>query len=253
MSPATPRLRMFAGPNGSGKSSIKESIPSNILGYYVNPDEIEKVIRRLGYFDLRVFDIDSSAEEILPYFCTSEFLINAGLLPQAQQLTFIDNQLRFNGVPVNSYFASVLSDFVRNKLLDEKKSFTFETVMSSSDKVVFLKKAQERGFRTYLYFVATEDPLINVSRVNYRVNNGGHPVPQDKIISRYHRSLALLFDATRYADRSYIFDNSSNARVYIAEVTNGDVVEMKTELMPNWFKTALWDKFAPDDDLSRSS
>jgi predicted ABC-type ATPase len=122
--------------------------------------------------------------------------------------------------------------------------------MSSSDKVAFLKKAQERGFRTYLYFVATEDPLINVSRVSYRVKNGGHPVPQDKIISRYHRSLALLFDATRYANRSYIFDNSSTARVYIAEVTDGEVLEMKTELMPFWFKTALWDKFAPEENAS---
>ncbi len=169
---------------------------------------------------------------------------------QAQQLTFSDNHLRFNNIQVNSYFASVLSDFVRNKLLDEKISFTFETVMSSSDKVAFLKKAQERGFRTYLYFVATEDPLINVSRVSYRVKNGGHPVPQDKIISRYHRSLALLFDATRYANRSYIFDNSSTARVYIAEVTDGEVLEMKTELMPFWFKTALWDKFAPEENAS---
>lgn len=246
MSQATPRLRMFAGPNGSGKSSIKEGIPSNILGYYVNPDEIEKVIHKQGYFDLRVFKLESSAEEILPYFCTSDFLIKAGLLPQAQQLTFIDNQLRFNSVRVNSYFASVLSDFVRNKLLDEKISFTFETVMSSSDKVAFLKKAQERGFRTYLYFVATEDPQINVSRVSYRVKNGGHPVPQDKIISRYHRSLALLFDATRYANRSYIFDNSSTAQVYIAEVTDGDVLEMKTASMPSWFKAALWDKFADE-------
>lgn len=250
MSFATPRLRMFAGPNGSGKSSIKEGIPSNILGYYVNPDEIEKVIHKQGYFDLRVFKLESSAEEILTYFCTSDFLIKAGLLPQAQQLTFIDNQLRFNRVRVNSYFASVLSDFVRNKLLDEKISFTFETVMSSNDKVAFLKKAQERGFRTYLYFVATEDPLINVSRVSYRVKNGGHPVPQDKIISRYHRSLALLFDATRYANRSYIFDNSSTARVYIAEVTDGEVVEMKTELMPFWFKTALWDKFASEENAT---
>jgi predicted ABC-type ATPase len=34
--------------------------------------------------------------------------------------------------------------------------------MSSPDKVAFLQKAQQVGYRTYLYFVATEDADINV-------------------------------------------------------------------------------------------
>ena len=40
MSVAIPRLRMFAGPNGSGKSTIKEVIEPQLLGVYINPDEI---------------------------------------------------------------------------------------------------------------------------------------------------------------------------------------------------------------------
>jgi predicted ABC-type ATPase len=42
-----PRLRIFAGPNGSGKSTIKELIPSDWLGIYINADEIEKTIREI--------------------------------------------------------------------------------------------------------------------------------------------------------------------------------------------------------------
>ena len=42
MNTATPRLRMFAGPNGSGKSTFKSVIGSELLGIYINPDEIEK-------------------------------------------------------------------------------------------------------------------------------------------------------------------------------------------------------------------
>ena len=38
-----PRLRVFAGPNGSGKSTIKDVINTNLLGVYINPDEIEMV------------------------------------------------------------------------------------------------------------------------------------------------------------------------------------------------------------------
>ena len=34
------RLRMFAGPNGSGKSTMKAELPPELLGVYVNPDEL---------------------------------------------------------------------------------------------------------------------------------------------------------------------------------------------------------------------
>jgi predicted ABC-type ATPase len=114
--------------------------------------------------------------------------------------------------------------------------------MSSADKVLFLQKAQQRGFRTYLYFVATEDPIINISRVRNRVRLGGHPVPDDKVISRYARSLGLLLDAIQYTDRAYIFDNSGPSKIWLAEVTDGKTLTLKSDRMPAWFKTAVWDK-----------
>jgi predicted ABC-type ATPase len=49
MSFETPRLRMFAGPNGSGKSTIKDVINKELLGIYINPDDIEKNIKENGY------------------------------------------------------------------------------------------------------------------------------------------------------------------------------------------------------------
>ncbi len=42
MNGQVPRLRMFAGPNGSGKSSIQSVIGRELLGVYINPDDIEK-------------------------------------------------------------------------------------------------------------------------------------------------------------------------------------------------------------------
>jgi predicted ABC-type ATPase len=128
--------------------------------------------------------------------------------------------------------------------LETRTSFTFETVMSSADKVAFLAKARAQGFRVYLYYVATEDPLINISRVRHRVKMGGHPVPEDKIVSRYARSLALLMDAVQLTDRAYIFDNTSHECIWLAEVTDGRLLEMKTAQMPQWFKRGLWDKFS---------
>lgn len=249
MSAPIPRLRMFAGPNGSGKSTIKEMLLPEWLGIYVNADEIEKNIRKDGLLDLSGFEVVASDAELRAFLQSSTLLAKAELVEQAHQLQLIDGKIQFGAIAVNSYFASVLADFIRHKLLEAGTSFTFETVMSSPDKVEFLRKAQQAGFRTYLYYVATEDPEINIDRVRHRVAMGGHPVPEDKIISRYARSLDLLFDAVTYTDRAYIFDNSSHEHVWIAEVTGGEEVEMKTDQMPVWFKNALWDKFDADEPV----
>jgi predicted ABC-type ATPase len=243
MSSAIPRLRMFAGPNGSGKSTIKGVIEPELLGVYINPDEIEKEIANFGFLDLSWYGVETTADEVLPFFKQSSFLEKACLSDEAAELRFNDGKLSFFAVSVNSYFASVAADFIRQKLLDNGVSFTFETVMSHPSKVAIPDKAQQRGFRTYLYYVATEDPEINISRVENRVEAGGHPAPREKIVERYHRSLELLADAVQYTDRAYIFDNSFHEKVWVAEITGGNELEIKTDTMPHWFKIALWDKF----------
>ncbi len=242
-----PRLRMFAGPNGSGKSTIKDVLPQKLVGVYLNPDEIQKDIAKRGFLDVGDYDVNTSAEEILPFFRNSTLLRNAEMDEDAEYLRFTDGKLSFHQVLVNAYFASVAADFLRQKLLERRVSFSFETVMSSPDKVALLKKAQSLGYRTYLYYIATEDPAINVARVKARVNLGGHDVPEDKIVSRYARSLDLLVEAVKHTNRAYLFDNSRQAtdRLWVAEITDGRDLELKSDPMPRWFQKAVWEKISP--------
>ncbi len=236
-----PRLRMFAGPNGSGKSTFKTMIRQELLGVYINPDEIEKEINKFGFLDLDTYHVTTTESEILNFFNESGLLEKVDCLEEASFLRFNDQKLSFYDVKPNVYFASVAADFIRQQLIKCSKSFTFETVMSFPDKVEILSKAQSRGYRTYLYYVATENPEINISRVRYRVSRGGHSVPEDKIVSRYKRSLDLLKAAVKFTHRAYIFDNSTHEHVWLAEITNGQIVEMKTEQVPVWFKKTFQD------------
>lgn len=137
---------MFAGPNGSGKSTIKGVIEPELLGVYINPDDMEKDIRNSGFLDLTTFEVETSSHEILNYIKESSLLFQKGLTEDAARLSFADSKLLFNDVAVNSYFASVAADFIRQKLLDAKVTFTFETVMSNRNKIELLKKAQGLGF-----------------------------------------------------------------------------------------------------------
>ena len=117
MTAPAPRLRMFAGPNGSGKSTIKDILPPQWLGVYVNADEMEKFIRAHGYLNLSDFEVDASTQELQAFLQSSTLLATSGLLPQAQHLRLTDGKVGFGAVAVNSYWASVLADFIRHKLL----------------------------------------------------------------------------------------------------------------------------------------
>jgi predicted ABC-type ATPase len=90
----------------------------------------------------------------------------------------------------------------------QKRSFSFETVMSHPSKIDILKRAKAARFFVQLYFVGIDDPRTNIDRVALRVAQGGHDVPQDRIIARWHRTMVLLADAVSTADQAFVFDNS---------------------------------------------
>ncbi len=237
---------MFAGPNGSGKSTLKSYLPPGLLGVYVNPDEIERDIRQNGHLDFSAYGVGAIEEETLSFFGASRFLQGAGYREASKPLAFANGRLSFGGVEVDSYLASVAADFLRQKMLANGISFTFETVMSHRSKIDILARAQAAGYRTYLYYVATNDPAINISRVRNRVALGGHGVPEDKITPRYYRSLDLLTDAIGCTNRAYIFDNSGDSnegkQTWLAEITDGARLELKTNEIPAWFQRSVLDK-----------
>jgi predicted ABC-type ATPase len=240
---------MFAGPNGSGKSTLKACLPAELLGVYLNADEIEQEVRKTNHLHLASYGVTAVSADVLAFFAGSSFLESVGFGESARALTYADGRLDFSRAPVNSYLASVAVDFLRTCLIRTRTSFTFETVMSHPDKVQFFARARQAGFRTSVYYVATDDPVINISRVRNRVAQGGHAVPKDRIISRYHRSLDLLMDAIRHSHRAYLFDNSGDSsdpqQTWVAEIIDGTALELKSDRIPSWFRRGVLDKSGP--------
>lgn len=238
-----PRLRIFAGPNGSGKSTIKSVISPKLLGYYLNPDEIEKEINEHDCLDIRDYNIHTNQEEIIHFFESHPLLEKTVLGDFIYDIKYIEKGfIDFSNLGFDSYMSAILTDFLRQKYLITHQSFTFETVMSSADKVEILKNAQQLGYKTYLYYVATEDPDINLLRISHRVRTGGHNVPSEKAVSRYYRSLGLLSEAIKYTNRAFIFDNSGESKTWIAEIMNGTDVELKVDEVPTWFQQYVLEK-----------
>jgi predicted ABC-type ATPase len=105
--------------------------------------------------------------------------------------------------------AQLVADEKRDDCLANRRDFSFETVMSHPGKIEFMHRARDAGFEITLFFVGTETPEINVARVGQRVALGGHDVPDDKIVARHGRSMALLPAAISAAHRIFLFDNSA--------------------------------------------
>lgn len=242
MTPALPRVRMFAGPNGSGKSTIQAKIRSDLFGTFINPDLIEAELKKNGKLDVNQFGVNLTTGEIYEAINSSSLFPRLVADGEVFELIVTNGHLEISPNAVNSYMASIIAGLIRNELLKLRASFSFETVMSSGDKVDFLRQARNAGYQTYLYYIATEDPLINISRVRTRVLAGGHDVPEEKIVSRYHRSLSLLWEAIKVTNRVYIFDNSGRSYFRLAEVSEGRTLDLKSGVVPQWFKTSVLDR-----------
>ena len=64
--------------------------------------------------------------------------------------------------------AAKKADQIREECLAEGKGLLFETVLSTSEKVDYIRRAKEAGYFIRLVYVATESPEINMLRVEWR-------------------------------------------------------------------------------------
>ncbi|MEO6328716.1 MAG: hypothetical protein ABIO55_07285 [Ginsengibacter sp.] len=229
-----PRLRMIAGPNGSGKSTLTDDLRKNYplhFGFYINADEIEKILKQNAKFGFRRFRLSVKLFEFTLFFENHPLYNKCGVINfEIKRNTFYLKTPLLNF----SYFATVFADFCRYELIKAQHSFTFETVMSGHDKIEVLSYAKKKGYKVYLYFICTDDVLINIDRVANRVVLGGHDVPVNKIEDRYKRSLKNLIEAISLSDRANLFDNSGRHHVLISEVTNGETIAYYSDKIPNW-------------------
>ncbi|MCL2785033.1 MAG: zeta toxin family protein [Propionibacteriaceae bacterium] len=122
--------------------------------------------------------------------------------------------------------AAQIAERLRESLLRAGADFTFETVLSTSRNLDLIQRAKASGYEVTSVFVLTVNVSINVARVRGRVATGGHNVPEEKIRSRYERSLANLPALANLSDTIVVIDNTGDDPVQIyARDTSGFVLK----------------------------
>ncbi|CAN1504712.1 AAA domain containing protein [Flavobacteriaceae bacterium] len=234
------RVRIFAGPNGSGKSTLFEAFQSEYkekTGYFVNADLLEKKLFDSSLIDLKSIGLSATQADLETFkqLPNSQTLIKKAIADGHTIAIHIkENCIVDNSDDSHSYEGSFIASFIRHLLVEQHKSFSFETVMSHPSKVDEIKEMVQLGYQPYLYFVCIDKPEVNISRISNRVSHGGHNVPDKKVLERYVRTLELLPSLLPFCYRAYLFDNSGKKNQLIAELYKGDL-ELKTSNPPQWF------------------
>lgn len=99
-----------------------------------------------------------------------------------------------------------------------------ETVLSTDKYRRLVTAAKDRQFAFRLIFVMLSSVDLNVQRVRLRVEKGGHDVPEERIRSRWSRSLAQFPWFLQQADQAAVFDNSGAIPRLVGRKQGGQVL-----------------------------
>jgi predicted ABC-type ATPase len=90
-------------------------------------------------------------------------------------------------------------------------SFMLESTLSGKYLYKVITAAKEKGYKIIIIYLYLEHYQINIARVRNRVLNGGHHVPREDIIRRFHRSKKLFWEFYKdLADSWFLFYNSDD-------------------------------------------
>jgi predicted ABC-type ATPase len=135
----------------------------------------------------------------------------------------------------HSYDAARLAEQMRSHLLLNRTSFCFETVYSHPSKIDFVAQAKALGYEVTMVMIHLQNAALNQARIAQRVGEGGHSVPDDKVISRIPRTLKHVKTSIPLCDRLQVYDNSFEDDPFmpVLSVINGTVARFINPL-PDW-------------------
>ena len=139
------------------------------------------------------------AKKYLPYNCAD--YVNADNIARERGL---------DGSTPNGFVAAgrVVHEKL-NALIDGGRSFAIETTLSGRFYLGIIRRLRQKGWRVELHYIYIPSREFSAKRVEYRVLNGGHDVPENDIRRRYARSVANVREYSALCNYTACYDNSN--------------------------------------------
>lgn len=136
---------------------------------------------------------------------------------------------------VHSYAAAQIAEELRNRLLQDGRSFCFETVFSHPSKIDFIARAKALGYQTVLVLIHLESSHLNKARIHQRVAEGGHNVPAEKVDARIARMLVNIKTVIPLCAHVRLLDNSrADDPFQLVATIRGEDIEIHRSPLPDW-------------------
>lgn len=162
------------------------------------------------------------ANEFLPDFVNCREFLNADLIA-AGLAPFAPETQNFRA-------ARLLLTRIK-ELTQAKQDFGFETTLSGRSYVPMLKEMKENGYRIVLFFLWLPSADLAVTRVNNRVMQGGHNVPEFVIRRRFDSGIQNLFRLYMpKLDTWWLYDASRLPPKIVAQKEEGGIQLSNPEL-----------------------
>ena len=167
----------------------------------------------------------------------------------AVQSGFINKDLPFINVDLitqslgayteeNFIKASEIYRHIVKKYIELNADFMIESNLADTRSYEWISLLKRKNYQIVLYYLSTDDVMINIGRVQRRVKEGGHDIPESIIRTRYSQSHSYLKTKLSEFKEVYLIDNSTDASQVQIKLKDGVIVE-KTQDLTNWVKDVL--------------
>ena len=174
------------------------------------------------------------AREFLPNYADCKNFVNADLIAQGmapfspETAAFRAGRLVLNEIDL---FAQRRTDF------------GFETTLSGRSYLSLIRGLKNQGYAVHFFFLWLSRVDLALSRIEARVLQGGHDVPEADVRRRFDRSIKNFLDLYRpLGDSWLLFDNSLGTPAAIALEEQGRLRIMK----PDTYKAFVAQYGKPD-------
>jgi predicted ABC-type ATPase len=124
-----------------------------------------------------------------------------------------DNMVKEKGI--DNKEAQEQANELRCQYINKKVSFIAETVFSHKSKIGWLKEAKEAGYYVWLVYIHLDSAELANKRVDFRVQEGGHFVPPERVEKRYNRTVNNIKLALTIPNKVSVFDNSTPEKRFL--------------------------------------
>ncbi|PZX51880.1 putative ABC-type ATPase [Algoriphagus ratkowskyi] len=141
----------------------------------------------------------------------SNAIVPKGVIPFDYDKNFLKTYDRlidteFRDVMAHSIVTAELESEIQDSLL-KRKNFCYETNFNSTP-LFWPEMFKESGFALNLVFFCLDSVEEAKRRVQIRVENGGHFVPESEIVSRYYEGYRNLNKHFQYFDNVHLLNSS---------------------------------------------